>query len=330
VEFNPASKKTFALKNRNGHPSVGGNRLVQFRSKNLVQKDPHKIELPAFWISLERLMGLLHISFSELAGLMELSPRELRLLKVRNQSPSMSSMVKLCKRLNITLQSLLNRTYDPATLVAQYTKKINLLPEKYLLHAYSKCRTLTPLFKLIESELGWEQRQFIFRKFQLTEEMFLNPEAPVNMGLAVDISEYLLGYYRRPSLLLKVGHLGAQSLSATPLFLEMVAQKNTSSFFEMAGSSLATHYLEKNYHWRVERKNTGSILFTGKPTEWMKETPGYQNFLKPAPCLIRTGYLDRLPQEGGFGRVGMKKVSCVSQGDSACRWEIETRTQTTH
>lgn len=299
---------------------------MQFRSKPINKSIQSDEPTPlTIWEVLNQLSRTLDLSMGSLAALMELSEKELRQLSHRKQVPSMNAMVALCRALNISLESLFQQSFDRAALVAQFHGRTHEIPDRFRSHPNSKCRTVIPLLDLIESELGWDQRKFVLRKFQLTEEMFVNPDTPINMRLAVEASDYLLRYYKKPRLLLQVGHLGAQRLTQTPLFSEMVSQKKVSGFFEFAGSTLAGQYLEKNYDWNVERAHSKFLAFSGKPSETMRADPNWKFLIKEAPCWVRSGYLDRLPLEAGFGKLRIKKIACVSQGDRECRWEIENK-----
>lgn len=280
-------------------------------------------DLPHFWNTINRIALTLNLNLEQIAEMMELTPYRLRLLQRYEKEPTVASAMALSKRINVGFESLVLDRIDYKLMAQQYFGDQASLPEKYSTNALSRRRTVIPFLDYIEQYFGWAQRALILRKFQMTEGMFADPNAPISVRFAADLTRYLLDYYRNPAMLEHMGWHSARSARQTPFADELSNSETASEVYERAFIEVVPKYFEKNYHWRLIQLDTEGCVVEGVPSAEIKSDPDAAELLIPGVCMLRTGFLSSLPNHAQLASMRVKKTACVAHGDSACRYHIQ-------
>lgn len=279
--------------------------------------------LPDFWDTVNRIAVTLNLSIEDLAEMMEITPYRLKLLQRYGKEPNVSSAMALSKRVNISFDSLVLNQFDYKLMAQQYFGNQSELPERYLEHSLSRRRTIIPHLNYIEQYFGWAQRALILRRFQLTEGMFADPDATMNMRFAIDLTRYLLDYHRNPAILEHMGWYSARHNRSVALGSELEGANTTGEVYERAFANITPRHIERNYDWRMTAMHDDTCIIEGRPSQEMLSIPDARSLQQPGLCLIRSGFLSYMPNYANLGSVRVRKLSCVSQGDSACQFEVQ-------
>lgn len=280
-------------------------------------------EIPNFWDTVNRVALTLNLTLDQIAEMMEITPYRLRVLQKFHRDPPVSSAMALSKRINVGFDALVLNDFDYKLMAQQYFGDTSGLPAKYEDNALARRRTVIPFFDYIERYFGWAQRALILRKFQMTEGMFINPDAPINVRFAVDLTKYLMDYYRNPGILEHMGWYSARSSRHAPFGVELGKSESATEVYDRAFNEVVPRYFEKNFVWKLIQLDTGSCVVEGKPSEELVATPGSENLIAPGVCRVRAGFLSSLPTYAHLPSMKVKKTACAAKGDDACRYHID-------
>jgi hypothetical protein len=281
--------------------------------------------LPSFWQTLDRIAITLNLSLETLAEYMELTPKDLIELRRAAKEPSVISAMALSKRINIGFESLVLNTFDYKAMAQQYNGKVSFLPVRYAAPELSRRRTIIPLLDYVECYSGWQTRALLLRRFQLTEAMFVDPDATMNIRLGVDLCNYLYEHYQSTDLLEGMGRYSAVSNLDSPLGTFLTEAETLGDVLELITSSGVGKFIEKNYLWRVLSVNSSACVLEGRPSDEMRAMNAHVEILNPVACMIRSGFISALPQFVSLSPAAVTKTACVAAGDPVCKFHVDLR-----
>ncbi|MGK5085056.1 hypothetical protein WDW37_17340 [Bdellovibrionota bacterium FG-1] len=279
--------------------------------------------LPPVWQTLNRIQETLSLSDSAMADLMRLTSRDFTNLKTRNVEPLIRSTMALAEVINVGFDSLVTNAIDYVALSRQFFGNECYIPEKYVYGASSKRRSVVNLLDYVEQRLGWERRLQILRRFQMTEAMFTDPDAPINLRLSVDIGSWVLKQYRNEQLLVEMGRNAVNTHRNSPMGIELQKARNLRELFEMMCEFVLEKYIEKNFKWSIRFHDATTCSIDGVPDRELIPVIGANYINSRVGCLVRTGFMASIPGYLNFPTIEVKKTKCVSAGDGLCRFELD-------
>jgi transcriptional regulator with XRE-family HTH domain len=279
-------------------------------------------DLPHFWTTIDQLRTELRLPHARIADLLGLTPSEYWLLRRRNKEPSVSSSMELSKRLNIGFESLILNQFDLQAVVRHFHGDLSHLPEKYAVGALSKRRTIIHLLNYIESYFGRASRAMILQEFQVTEAIFNDPDAPINLRFAVDLGSYILGYQKNPQTLIEMGKHSVFTTRHSPISTLLQEERTPLRVMEKMVTDITPRLIEANYQWEIISAEPTCLTLAGRPSQDLRSylEPHYINSF--VACMFRQGVMSAVPAYVGFPLANVKKTACVSQGDPQCRFEV--------
>lgn len=287
-----------------------------------LQDRPIKRPPPTIWPIVSRIQLSLGLSQEQMADICHLTLKEYVSLRHSDKDLPLQNAFFLCDRFNIGIEKLVKGDIDFNALVQQFAGNTAYMPLRYLESANSKRRTVINILNYIESHYGWETRFRYLQRFQMSEVMFLDPNAPINLRYSVDLCNTLLRETRNHEVLLKIGQNAALTNKHSEMGQSLARARNLHELFELMFSEVAEKYIEKNIHWKILGMNKSSCTLEGKPDADIVAALGKENVFSSAGTYVREGFVSSIPAYLDFDFAPVKRISCVSQGDENIRFEV--------
>lgn len=278
---------------------------------------------PDFWVVLNRIQGTLRLKDAHMAELMRMTEKEFRRLKNRRIEPRVPAGMALAHALNIGFDSLILNNIDYVALERHFYGESSYIPEKYTVAAQSHRRTVINLLNFIEMRRGWEMRQQTLRRFQLSESMFAEPDALINLRLPVDISEWLYKQFPNERFFYDMGKNSFETHSRSVVGEELRSSRNLRELFEMMFAGVAEKYIERNLKWVLTTKHYPIYTIEGTPSEELRSALGDQIYRSHATCLVRKGFISSIACYLGHPAQTVTKTACLAHGDSSCKFSVD-------
>lgn len=281
--------------------------------------------LPPIWDTLHRIQSTLGIKRERLAEMLALKPSELERLRRRQKEPLLTSIMSLCQHLNLGIENVTINDIDYLAMSRQFFGEHASLPEKYAVYAQSKRRTVVSLLNYVEARFGWQTRAQVLRRFQMTEAMFENPDAPINLRFSVDLCSWLLRFHRDPGVLLDMGANAVRTHLHSPVGHELSSSRNLRELFERMFDSVAEQYIERNFKWTIASADAFAITLRGVPDAELVAKLGTHYMHSLQGCLIRQGFVSSIPAYLGQPNAVVEKRRCVRADHAYCEYWIDLR-----
>lgn len=281
--------------------------------------------MPPIWETLHRVQVTLNLGADAFADLMQLTPPQFLRMKGRRQEPGVQSILALCNSLNMSLETFITGDIDFVAMVEQFHGNAAYIPEKYSVSANSHRRTVVNLLNYMETNLGWEKRAQVLRRHQMTEAMFTDPDALINLRFSVDISSWILKHYRDPKILFDMGRNAAVTYWNSPIRQRLAVARNLKELFELMFDSVAETYVEKNFKWQLASINAETLTLRGTPDPELVAKLGVSYMHNLQGCLIRQGFISSIPAYLGYPSAPVTKSACVCAGHDYCEFQVDLR-----
>jgi hypothetical protein len=279
-------------------------------------------DIPNFWDTINRIGVTLNLTMDEIAEMMEVTPYRLQTMQKFNKEPNVSSAMAFSKRINVSFEALVLDRFNYKLMAQQYFGNNSSLPERYSEFALSKRLTVIPHLDYIENYFGWAARALVLRRFQMTEAMFVDPQAPINMRFSLDLIDYLLNYYRNPQILEHMGWNSARNTRTSALAGELRGADTPEEIYERMTDGAIARFVERNFFWKLLSVSDGECMIEGSPSDESTQMPDYKTLFTRGACMIRSGFISYLPNYANFRSARVKKVSCVAEGSQSCRFQV--------
>lgn len=275
------------------------------------------------WAVLRRIQMTLGLPDSDFAGVLELREREFERLGAHRAEPPLRSLEALSHRLNVSLDAILDGDIDYRVLRARFLGRPQELPEKYLIGAASRRRTVVNVLDFVEREFGWISRTRILRRFQVDEAALLAEDSLINARLSTEICAWLGSWWDAPDVFRRMGMNSLRLNRKGPFGVELAAARDVHELFEMCFPDLIARHIENNFNWRLRARNTDRIVVRGAPNPAAYQLTAGKLILRSQICQVRQGYIASLPLYLNLPAARVRKISCVYAGDSGCDYDVE-------
>ena len=274
------------------------------------------------WNSLHRIQNVLGIEGDAMAEMMSLTEVDFLKLKSTGEEPRVTSTMDLTKSLNIGFDALMCGDIDYKTLAKQYFGKLDAIPEKYSVGAFSRRRLAITLLDYVESRFGLERRALMLRRFQMNEAMLSNPDAEINMCFGTDVIDLMYNIHKDEALITEMGEFSVVSNRDSAIADYLSTARSIAEVYEMVGEA-NSKFFERNYRWKIKSLTQDGCIMSGQPSEELKGLFSERYRINPVACLLRKGYFISYPIYAGFRPSIVTKTACVCDGDPECLYEIQ-------
>ena len=276
------------------------------------------------WNSLHQIQNVLGIQMDAMAEMMSLTEVDFLKMKMTGEEPRVTSTMGLTKSLNIGFDALMCGDIDYKTLARQYFGKLDSIPEKYSVGAFSRRRLAITLLDYVESRFGLERRALMLRRFQMNEAMLADPDAEINMCFGTDVIDLMYKIHQDETLITEMGEFSVISNRDSAVAEYLSTARTVSEIYEMVGEA-NSKFFEKNYQWKIKSLSRDGCTMSGQPNSELKGLFSERYRTNPVACLLRKGYFISYPIYAGFRPSIVTKTACVCDGDPECLYEIQFR-----
>lgn len=281
-----------------------------------LQSPPLRSKITSAWPVLNRIQKCLGIDDRKMADLVRLTEKEMVKMRAKERDISPRAAFYLADALNIGFEAIVTGRMDYIALAQQFLGNHSYIPERYLQGAHSKRRTVINILDYIKENLGGEQRWRTLQQFQMTESMFEDPDAPINLRFSVDICDMLLNRHRTHQTLFEIGQHSVRTNKNSEMGQSLQKARNVREVYEMMFSGISERYIENNFTWKIDSFSTEECLISGYPNEEIVNAIGKKYVYASSGMWIREGFIASIPEYIGMESAKIKRVRCVSRMDS--------------
>ncbi|MBC7397767.1 MAG: hypothetical protein H7333_10025 [Bdellovibrionales bacterium] len=278
----------------------------------------------SFWRTIQHIQSALNLDDPSTAELLELTSEKFIELRDKRKSPAARGVNRFATQMGIGFDSLFTQQVNYKVLAQRFGgDSANAIPEKYLLNANSKRRTVSNILDFVEKSMGYGRRAQILRHFQLNESIFLKPNDPIHLNLTLDIAGYLHQINKNDFLLYKMGTYSVLQYRNTAVTSSLAESTGEVETYERMFCDIVPRFLEKNFRWEIFRVKDSRMILNGHPDEaLLREIRAHPEKHRLA-CVIRSGFLGGMTAYTGAPVRRVMKSHCVSSGHAFCRYHVQ-------
>lgn len=221
--------------------------------------------------------------------------------------------------LEVDFQNLSNGKIDLEALSEHLKGNKNYLPTRYQNYAQSKVRTINNVLDFLDAH----QRRRMLRKLQINEQILTDPDRQVCGQMLMDLFYAIHKEGVAVEAFRGIGFRASQKYK--PIFLkagDIQAGSSAKLVYELAIHKLDQH-VEKNMQYKIEKMDVNKLLLVVTTREDLQDALKIKIFGNQPHCFNIMGWYEGILTFSKDQPAIVKKVACVHQGDSGCRYEIE-------
>ena len=275
------------------------------------------------WRSLERVQDLLAWDDIKIASELGLAVEDFFEQRQNLSDLPASSILNLSAMLGTDPEALAYGTIDRKKLRASANlARSQHLPERYATGAFSRRRTSLHLLKFSDAHFGTRATHSLLKKLEVRREIFDSADEFINLQFLVDACEHLKSIGLPEERFFQIGTHSAAVNKNSPLAHQLRKEKSVKDAFDLQINHLVDFY-DLNYQYWTEELTSTACIFAciAKPRtqEAMKTLlPGSK-----LTCLTRIGVSSAITTLLNLPFAPVKKLSCIHEGDSTCRYFID-------
>ena len=278
--------------------------------------------LNSYWDTLGMIQQVLGFSSDQMAHRLGMTARNFERYKINQGDLSALSIMEFAKELGVGFESIMTGQIDYKCLARNHYLHASELPERYQVGALSRRRTVTGILDSVESLFGFERRALLMRRFQINEAMLTDPDAPINLHLALDIAHYFHGLSGDTRILQLFGEHSVLTNQGGQIGDVMKCSRTPLEAYEILIYYVLNRFVERNYEWRILRVTGKSLRVAGIPVDSLRHEMRENAETHRLGCHIRAGFIAAAPRLADFSTFQVKKLSCVSDGSPWCEFDL--------
>ncbi len=271
------------------------------------------------WQNIEKIRQAAGLSPHEFCDELELKESQYKRLVSRKRLPITVAM-QIAERFHISLDSLVSGKIDYIQIRSCHRGHA-MLPERYTVGAQSKVRTTIALLDMAAKVGGPDYRNSVLRKFQVPVKIFDDPEREANIHLVTDVCSHLATQLGMEAIVL--AGLGTMHSSYNAGIVRFLSQFTNLGEAGAACIELLAEKFDRNHQYAQIGLKNGVATVTSKCRPDVSEAIRAKTFGSKEICLYRSGTLGAMSALFGMPLAPARKVACIHQGDSECRFEID-------
>lgn len=240
---------------------------------------------------------------------------------IKPSENSLTSLVGVFNQLNVTIDNVVKGKVDLITMKNQFYSD-DILPSKYIdTLPYSSRFTGFYMLDYIEKEFGQTSAAFIRQHLQLKSSHFRDLSQKNNLLLGIDIADYVLDYHGERH----VESMGKNSMTHYSKGVhgqELAKMNSIQNMLEKLIIDYAPVSIEKNYVWKIERQQPGTLFISGSPKEELVDIFGRETVGARSLEILRTGFISTIPSLMKGLRGCCTQHRSISLGDKLDLYEL--------
>lgn len=231
---------------------------------------------------------------------------------------------QLSEKLNFHFEDLMTPDFkllhDPARSGNQLP-----IPEKYTIASYSKLTPTTNIIAYLEKTRGPQAKINLLRKFQLSEDYFLNEQNRTNIHLISDVVKYLAGTYQfSENEFINMGKQTPFSATGKIISQKMAGQTKINDIVEFFFTECGPLF-DKNCDYRITDIVNDFAIMEAIPNkdvmEELKIKP--HEFGNETVCLTKLGCISSFSWFNFKRYARVEKLTSVYEGDATNKYLID-------
>lgn len=273
------------------------------------------------WKCLNDIQIAIQADDERMAELMDVRVREFRRQRTQRVGISARSACTMSKRLGVSFEALLCGTIDMDALAARARGQMDVLPGRYQVGAFSRRRTSSHIIKYLERHGMEDVRDRVLCEIQVNRAAFDKNDDPANALLASDVCAYLSKNGFSNNAMLHIGAYSTDVNKGGPISNFLKACTSSRETYEVFAAELVSMF-DENFDYRILEISDSELMLriTEKPK--VQEALGMRGFANIPTCFMRMGVIASFPRYKGLPAARCRKVSCIYDGDSSCRYSF--------
>lgn len=277
----------------------------------------------SFWNTIDKIKSTLSYSDHQIAEIMELKPSQYAALKLQGNIPKITSGVKLCNYLNVSLENLITGSIDYSVLKNHLKLKSSILPQKYTYGAFGRRRTLINIFDYLEKWYGWEKVSLVLRKFQMSYDLFLDPEAPINNLFIVDLLQFLSKVGFTDLELFMMGAHSAHSNKNSPIAKKIKKSKTPQKLMQLMIEDRITDLYDQNFYYELQELKEEHCVVNIHQREAVAESLKLNKMGSKQLSINKAGVFSSMTCLAGFPQSKVIRTKSTHEGNDYCQYRLE-------
>lgn len=280
-------------------------------------------EISRLWPSrVEDLRLATGLDHSEWAEVLRLTPSRYAELREGSHKLELASLLSLCEYTHLGIEAFLKGKYDLKIVSERFSGQQNLLPERYQVAAFSKRRTALYFLDYIEEKHGWRWRNRVLRNLQVSESVFSEPDAPINVQFLTDMMTYLKDQRFHDREFFQVGLHSRIVNQNAPWALALGRFKDPAQAYESLILDLMSQ-VERNSTYEITQLHEGHCRVESRSIDAVAESLGVKYIGSYEGCRQRAGALACVPGYLHLPYAHVQETLCQHRGDTVCRFEVD-------
>ncbi len=273
-------------------------------------------------VMFEKLRLALEYGPDQWREILELTKKEYEKVQGRRQDVPLHSLVTVAERLNLNLESFQSGRIDFPTVAAHHSGNLSYIPEKYLIAAKSRKRTIVNALNYVDTFIGWERRLFVMRDVQIHEPALVNLNENVNLNLARDVYGSLEKAGFGKDVFFSIGAYSVITNHGSALQKELSLLDTVLDIYEQTFEKHIT-FFEENCKYRIFEANSSVCVVDCYPNPDVSEALRVTKLGSKNICHGKRGIMASTPQYAGLGYAEVEETKCIHDGNPYCRFVID-------
>lgn len=233
-----------------------------------------------------------------------------------------SVILELSESLEISPEAIISGMIDYAALSKRFSGGSAVLPEIYAQNAFSRRRTSVHLLDYLEIHYGWRLRSNILKHFQITEQVFGNPDEKISVRFVTDLCDHLEASGFNEDSFFRMGQYSVVANYHSKLGDAFREQRDPSRVYEACFTEIANRFYDENFRYTLVRLDEHRCVAEVRPNPTVLESLHMTKIGSVATCWARRGTISTMVGYLGLPFAQVKEETCVHRGDLSCRYEI--------
>lgn len=234
----------------------------------------------------------------------------------------LSLVSKIGNKVDLDEEVLLKGGYDFDCLSDKLINNEASLPQRYKLYSYSKLDTIRNVLSILEKSSPYFV-DFLKKRLQIKD--LIETKNSMNIGplLLQDIMSYMGKWkFNLDSFKCLGRKSGEQYLDV--LLHDARDSYSLAQIYEYAIEKVDSE-VEKNFSYKIIKKNVSSITISAKPRRELIEELGNDTFFSIKHCYNVIGWIEVVAEKHLKQPINVNKNSCYHAGDCSCTYEVSLR-----
>lgn len=277
---------------------------------------------------LHKAQALLGIDDKTLGEVLNVRPEEVQAVISSDKLLSVSQLFNVLSFFNIPLERVLSDSVDFNLLQAHFRGTVCELPERYLVGANGRKRSVINILRWLARNYGERELEIVLKQFQLTMAHFANPDDAINNRFLVDLLSKLEELSYDQNNFLRMGEESYAANRDNHLGQLQAQARSGKELIERMFTEHIKHY-DTNFSYQIHRLTDCEAVIKFKQDQNVADALGTKHLGSMNANIMKMGVVKSLPRYIGAPDFDVEIPKSVHLGDSYCAYRI-SYTNTKH